>query len=254
MRLLVFIFVSFGLIGVACAQSESSISSAQRTLKEQGFYYGEATGRKDADTTAALRRYQIRNGLQITGELNVETAKSLGIKGVIAPPPRATPAPTPRSNPTPAERPTPPPSSRERNEIYREPTPPDDGASSSGFAPTEQDFVLEMRRIFAGSSYQDAPLELQRRVVAGAQNLLARRGYYHDLIDGVFGPATEFAIRAFQSRFAIPVDGRLNEKTLGALGLLPRQRAPGLTAPSLHRPSARPRSFAPNGEPIYEPR
>src|SRR4029434_5777200 len=44
-----------------------------------GFYYGEVTGEKDTDTTAAIRRYQIRNGLQITGDLNEETLKALGI-------------------------------------------------------------------------------------------------------------------------------------------------------------------------------
>jgi peptidoglycan hydrolase-like protein with peptidoglycan-binding domain len=37
----------------------------QQALKDQGFYYGDVNGEKTADTTAALRRYQIRNGLQI---------------------------------------------------------------------------------------------------------------------------------------------------------------------------------------------
>src|SRR5437667_7089014 len=58
---------------------DQSVESVQQALKDQGFYYGETTGQKDADTTAAIRRYQIRNGLQITGDLNEETLKALGV-------------------------------------------------------------------------------------------------------------------------------------------------------------------------------
>ena len=50
--------------------ADQTIRSLQQTLKDQGFYYGAVTGDKSAETTAAIRRYQIRNGLQLTGELN----------------------------------------------------------------------------------------------------------------------------------------------------------------------------------------
>ncbi|HAK07493.1 MAG TPA: hypothetical protein DCO65_09575, partial [Spartobacteria bacterium] len=56
--------------------ADQTIANAQQVLKDQGFYYGEITGEKNADTTAAIRRYQIRNGLPITGELNDETLRS----------------------------------------------------------------------------------------------------------------------------------------------------------------------------------
>src|SRR5882762_4802174 len=61
------------------AQADQLTQNVQQALKDQGFYYGEVTGEKDADTTASIRRYQIRNGLQITGDLNDETLKSLGV-------------------------------------------------------------------------------------------------------------------------------------------------------------------------------
>src|ERR1700737_103787 len=63
--------------GVALA--DQSITDVQRALKDQGFYYGPITGQKDADTTAAIRRFQIRNGLQITGDLDDETLRALGV-------------------------------------------------------------------------------------------------------------------------------------------------------------------------------
>ena len=69
------------LIVTLCAASlvhaDQAIRSLQQTLKNQGFYYGTVTGEKSAETTAAIRRYQIRNGLQVTGELNEETSRSV---------------------------------------------------------------------------------------------------------------------------------------------------------------------------------
>jgi peptidoglycan hydrolase-like protein with peptidoglycan-binding domain len=61
-----------------------------------------------------------------------------------------------------------------------------------------------------------------------------------------------FAVRAFQERFEIAASGRLDMETLGALGLLPGQQAPGVTAP--RRRTLPRRSVAPNGERVYEPR
>ena len=60
----------------ASAHADQTIRSLQQTLKQQGFYYGTVTGDKNAETTAAIRRYQIRNGLKVTGEINDETMSS----------------------------------------------------------------------------------------------------------------------------------------------------------------------------------
>ena len=51
----------------------------QQRLKDQGFYYGEVDGQGGDETSAAIRRYQIRHGLKVTGQLNDETLHSLGV-------------------------------------------------------------------------------------------------------------------------------------------------------------------------------
>src|SRR3712207_4352959 len=81
MRTLRTVCVALCFAAVSLARADSTTAAVQQKLKDQGFYYGEITGNKDADTTAAIRRYQIRNGLKITGELNAETQKSLGVRG-----------------------------------------------------------------------------------------------------------------------------------------------------------------------------
>src|SRR5205085_463167 len=78
--------------------ADPAIENVQQALKDEGFYYGEVTGQKDADTVAAIRRYQIRNGLQITGDLNDETLKSLGVNssgGAVGPVTKASPTAAP---------------------------------------------------------------------------------------------------------------------------------------------------------------
>src|SRR2546423_11855522 len=90
-------FVAALVLLAACsmAWADPAVQSAQQKLKDGGFYYGEINGQKDADTTAAIRRYQIRNGLQITGDLNTETLRSLRINSKPPSIPSTRPQPTP---------------------------------------------------------------------------------------------------------------------------------------------------------------
>src|SRR6476660_8832991 len=53
--------------------------TVQQRLKDQGFYYGEVDGQGGDETSAAIRRYQIRHGLKVSGQLNDETLHSLGM-------------------------------------------------------------------------------------------------------------------------------------------------------------------------------
>src|SRR2546427_13286514 len=76
-RTILHLVVALCVIG--SVRADQTVQSAQQALKDQGFYYGNVTGEKSAETTAAVRRYQIRNGLQVTGELNSETLRSLNV-------------------------------------------------------------------------------------------------------------------------------------------------------------------------------
>lgn len=77
-RLLVSLLATV-LCGIACASADNNVRAAQDRLKEGGFYFGELNGIYDSETAAAVTRYQIRYGLQISGQLDADTAKALNV-------------------------------------------------------------------------------------------------------------------------------------------------------------------------------
>jgi hypothetical protein len=62
------------------APAEENVRAAQTQLRQEGFYFGDPNGLFNTETSAAITRYQIRHGLQITGELDAQTAKALGVR------------------------------------------------------------------------------------------------------------------------------------------------------------------------------
>jgi peptidoglycan hydrolase-like protein with peptidoglycan-binding domain len=204
-------------------RADQLVESVQQALKDEGFYYGEVNGDMNANLTAAIRRYQIRNGLQVSGELNDETLRSLGIKssGSSRPATKAA-SPTPPAGAMPSE-------------------PPSDDTDNGGRAPAVQPFsnappsqqvfpsnpigpASSPGTVFAGTPFQTAPSGVQRNVIVSAQIVLARYGLYREQIDGIYGPAMELSLRAYQARTRLPVTGRLDLETLAALRLLPGPR------------------------------
>lgn len=55
--------------------------------------------------------------------------------------------------------------------------------------------------------------------VRAVQSQLARQGYYHGVIDGVYGPQTRAALTRYQSNHGLQVTGSLTMDTLRSLGL-----------------------------------
>jgi len=207
-------------------RADQFVESVQQALKDEGFYYGEVNGDMNANLTAAIRRYQIRSGLQVSGELNDETLRSLGIKSSGLSRGTTTDAsPTPAARAVPSESPSdeaetasPPPQVQPFNNAPPQgqqvfPSTPIGPANSSG-------------GIFADTPFQTAPPGVQRNVIVSAQIALVRYGLYREQIDGIFGPAMELSLRAYQSQTRLPVTGRLDLETLVALRLLPGPRQP----------------------------
>ena len=184
-------------------RADQTIQSVQQTLKDQGFYYGNVTGDKSAETTAAIRRYQIRNGLQVTGEINPETLRSLNVNSnqAASSQPASKPAVTQSNLPRPAD----------NSQVAQNSSP----ASSS-----EPDRRLEENPLFAGAPNQSASRRNSARAaVAEVQRQLMSRGYYRGRVDGRPGRRTAFALRAFQFQSGLPPTGCLDTTTLNALGL-----------------------------------
>ncbi len=214
------------LIGsVVLVRADQVIESVQQALKDQGFYYGEISGEMNATLTAAIRRYQIRNGLQVTGELNDETLQSLRVKssgsgrqtiesGSPAPGTAAKPSESP---PDEAESGTPAPPIQNLGNVPKDqqlyPSTPTSPATVPG-------------AVFAGTPFETAPPVVQRNVVISAQIALAQHGLYQQQIDGIYGRAMELSLRAYQARTRLPITGRLDLETLAALRLLPGPRQP----------------------------
>jgi peptidoglycan hydrolase-like protein with peptidoglycan-binding domain len=61
-----------------------NVRAVQMKLRDDGLYFGEIDGAYSSELAAALGRYQIRNGLPITGQLDVETSKALGARPAVA--------------------------------------------------------------------------------------------------------------------------------------------------------------------------
>ena len=222
---------------VALMRADQRIERVQQALKDQGFYYGEITGEANANLTAAIRRYQIRNGLQVNGELNSETLRSLGIDSSAPARPAAKTAPSPSPGL---------PDLRDQSSGQAAPvTPP----TVQPFANAPQDRQIYPSNpvmpgmsaggLLAGTPYEGAPPDVQHNVVISAQIALARRGLYRNEIDGAYGPAMELSLRAYQARTRLPITGRLDLETLAALRLLPRPREP-VYDPSRRRMRPRP--------------
>jgi peptidoglycan hydrolase-like protein with peptidoglycan-binding domain len=59
--------------------NREQISSVQKMLADKGLYAGDATGKLDTPTRDAIKQWQDRNSVKVTGTLNKETLVAMGI-------------------------------------------------------------------------------------------------------------------------------------------------------------------------------
>jgi peptidoglycan hydrolase-like protein with peptidoglycan-binding domain len=241
------------LLALGCllssALASDPIRDAQTALKKEGFYYGEVTGSEDAETGAAIRRFQIRNGISVTGKLNGETLAAMGLGQKNARPAANAPAPAPVAGPSPAAQLNPPaPAQIAPANVARQPMPgleaaPDPAPASEssaaarhsvrdGFAvvdppsPIPAPVSTPTSMMFRGTPFADAPREVQQGMIRRAQVVMAARRNYRGPLDGVAGPATSEAVFMFQTETGLRRSGRLDVETLTEMNLLP-PRPPG---------------------------
>src|SRR5262249_51199472 len=207
MRNVFVFFLSVFMTGSLLADEQTR--AIQERLREEGFYYGEVDGHGGDETSAAIRRYQIRHGLRVTGQVNDETLRALGMAGDAA---------TRR-----------PPESQDDRRYYdqqpnfqyyrRQPVQPyideqgrvPDGDYGDAQPPYYRAPAVATTypRLFAGTVYERAPAQIQENVLFAVQGELLRRGFYRGGVDGQPGPATTDAIVRFQQDEGMPMTGRL---------------------------------------------
>jgi peptidoglycan hydrolase-like protein with peptidoglycan-binding domain len=239
---------------LAPATANDQVRDVQGALKAQGFYYGDVTGTESAETGAAIRRFQIRSGISVTGKLNAETVAALGLGGkktvTVASQPAPAPPTEPARQPAPAAQkqvnPAPPaqPPALARNEKVlpvrkdgdlisgneaknagqdpvRRPKPAD-GSVVEPPTPIPTPVSTPFSTMFRGTPYADAPRAVQSDIVRRAQAWMAVRRFYRGALDGVAGPATSEAIFALQEEADLRRTGRLDPETLAEMNLLPQ--------------------------------
>ena len=86
--------------------------------------------------------------------------------------------------------------------------------------------VIFAANIFIIALVQYASADLYKRGSSGdtvreIQTRLKNWGYYNGAVDGVYGSGTEEAVRLFQRKNGLSVDGQVGNQTLAALGITP---------------------------------
>jgi peptidoglycan hydrolase-like protein with peptidoglycan-binding domain len=239
----------------AVAHADELTKSVQNSLKDQGFFYGEVTGVNGPETATAVKRYQIRNGLEVTGTITKETLEALGVGGesptpsTVPPPPKSTKAPPPTAAPVQRDNRTP-------NNLRKDDTvqrsdrdflnrqqpgtsipiePPANLPPSGGGA---------YAHLFAQTPFASAPLEVQQSAIKQAQRYLQKLDMYDDSVDGQPNPALEEGILQYQRFIRLPLTGQLDLETLAAMRLLPGR---GSVPSRSERPSVR---MVPGSKPL----
>ena len=158
--------------------SGSEVRTVQSRLKTLGYYTGSVDGDFGEGTQQAVILFQRANGLEADGKVGAATLAKLNSSSAVTYK-QAYATATPKPTPKPTA--TPKPTSTPRTDIYLEP-------GSTG------DNVKKL------------------------QNRLIELGYLTGTADGVYGGATEAAVRAFQSRTtSLYEDGKAGPLTLEAL-------------------------------------
>lgn len=186
MRVFFRLFVLLVLASSAALADDATLA-VQTKLRRLGYYDGRPDGQSGSQTAAAIRRYQIANNLKVTGELNPQTLKSLGIASAPAKPAPAKPVKPASAKP----------------------------------APTPVPQYIAIADIFKGGPYILEPTEVQLATIRKAKKNLKLLGYYSGPVNDLVTPELKTALKAWQRAGRFPQTGRFSKETLGGLDLMP---------------------------------
>lgn len=163
--------------------STEEVQQLQEVLRDQLLYDGSIDGIAGPQTRAALRAFQTREQLQITGTLDQATRNALGIGGAEA-------------------------------EAQRQPV--------SGQSATDQQDGSNAIQRLGGSEEVFRISDLTSEHTREIQSQLQAQGLYRGEVDGIFGPQTRSALVGFFNAQAAEIaNGRLSAEALEFFNLDP---------------------------------
>ena len=184
---------------VAIQASADQVKELQRQLASRGFYQGAIDGVAGAKTRAALRNFQVQQGIATEGGLNAQTRDSLGldwdrqpVKGSEEPERAVTRGNTDTTM---------------RGQANGRGTAPQDGAQ-----PGQPRSGSDARHVQLSTLTSDQTKEVQER--------LQELGYYQGSIDGVMGAGTRAAMtRYFQRQAQLASQGMVDGSAIDLFGV-----------------------------------
>jgi peptidoglycan hydrolase-like protein with peptidoglycan-binding domain len=187
----------------------------QSALAKAGFYYGNADGKMGEETRAALRRYQIRNGLDVSGEPSPETMASLKLQKKDAPvvAPSGAAAEDERQIASTVNTP----------DTYVAPKPAPQAAAtprtvSQAPVPVQPENARSpVREFYQGTDMAASRPSQQSTTLLQAQVKLRKLGLYKGPANGLPGTETEEALLRFQHSVRLRLTGQLDNDTRQAL-------------------------------------
>lgn len=174
--------------------SGSEVKRIQQRLKELGYLTTSADGDFGAKTEAAVRAFQSRNGLTVDGKVGKNTLSKLFSDSAKKAASSATATTKVTSKPTNTPKPT------------ATPTPKPTNTPKATATPKAESLTYYLKLGSSGTR------------VKTLQNRLIELGWLTGTADGSYGNATEFAVKAFQAKYAsLWTDGIAGPDTLKIL-------------------------------------
>ena len=212
----IFLLLLIPLLAVNCLADEQT-RQVQAALASAGFYFGIADGKMGDETRAALRRYQIRNGLDVSGNLSPETLAALKVAKSENTGPAAadeqqiaSTAKAPDAFLSPKNRVAEPSQTRQPRTLSPQ--------GQSNPTPVEVPVTRSpVREFYSDTDMATAAPAQQNVELIKAQRSLARLGFYRGAPNGLPGPEMEEALFRFQGALHLRLTGRLDNDTRQAL-------------------------------------